>query len=81
MHGTDAGVKAARAFHIAGVKATSNVFAARVYGIPASGTMAHSYIEAHEDELEAFRAFGQGCTRHRAARRHLRHHRRGEDGD
>lgn len=57
MHGTDAGVKAARAFHIAGVSATSNVFAGRAYNIPVSGTMAHSYIESHDDELEAFRAF------------------------
>lgn len=59
MHGTDAGVKAARAFHIAGVSATSNLFAGRVYGIPVSGTMAHSYIEAHHDEAEAFDVFAE----------------------
>lgn len=59
MHGADAGMKAARAFHIAGVAATSNVLAGRVYGIPVSGTMAHSYIQAHASELEAFRAFVQ----------------------
>ncbi len=57
MHGTDAGIKSARAFHIAGISATSNVLAGRVYGIPVTGTMAHSYIQAHESELEAFRAF------------------------
>lgn len=56
-HGTDAGMKAARAFHVAGAAATSNVLAGRVYGIPIAGTMAHSYIQAHDDELEAFRAF------------------------
>ncbi len=57
MHGTDAGLKSARAFHIAGVAATSNVLAGQVYGIPVAGTMAHSYIQAHESEMEAFRAF------------------------
>jgi nicotinate phosphoribosyltransferase len=57
MHGTDAGMKAARAFHIAGTTATSNVLAGRVYGVPVTGTMAHSYIQAHESELRAFRAF------------------------
>lgn len=57
MHGTDAGLKSARAFYIAGVAATSNVLAGRVYGIPVAGTMAHSYIQAHEDEAAAFRAF------------------------
>ena len=57
MHGADAGLKSARAFHIAGVSATSNVLAGQVYGIPLAGTMAHSYIQAHESELEAFRRF------------------------
>lgn len=57
MHGTDAGLKSARAFHIAGVDATSNVLAGRVYGVPVTGTMAHSYVQAHEGEMEAFRAF------------------------
>ncbi len=55
--GTDAGMKAVRAFHVAGVAATSNVLAGRVYGVPIAGTMAHSYVQAHDDELEAFRAF------------------------
>jgi len=59
MHGADAGLKAARAFHIAGIAATSNVLAGRVYGVPISGTMAHSYIQAHDDELEAFRTFAE----------------------
>jgi len=57
MHGTDAGMKAARAFHVAGLAGTSNVLAGQVYGIPVSGTMAHSYIQAHEREMDAFRAF------------------------
>jgi nicotinate phosphoribosyltransferase len=59
MHGADAGLKAARAFHVAGVSATSNVLAGEVYGIPIAGTMAHSYIQAHESELEAFRKFSE----------------------
>ncbi|MDP2498220.1 MAG: nicotinate phosphoribosyltransferase [Candidatus Palauibacterales bacterium] len=59
MHGTDAGMKGARAYHIAGVAATSNVLAGRVYGVPITGTMAHSYVQSHDDELEAFRAFAE----------------------
>jgi nicotinate phosphoribosyltransferase len=59
MHGIDAGLKAARAFHIAGVDATSNVAAGQTYGLPVAGTLAHSYIQAHDDELEAFRAFAR----------------------
>jgi nicotinate phosphoribosyltransferase len=57
MHGTDAGVKEPRAFHIAGVDATSSTLAAQTYGLPVAGTMAHSYVQAHESELEAFRRF------------------------
>src|SRR6266545_478280 len=59
IHGTDAGLKAARAFHIAGVHATSNVAAGQAYGLRVSGTMAHSYIQAHDDEYEAFREFAR----------------------
>jgi nicotinate phosphoribosyltransferase len=59
MHGIDAGLKAARAGYIAGLAATSNMLAGKVYGIPVSGTMAHSYVQAHEDELAAFRAFAR----------------------
>ncbi|MCH8343307.1 MAG: nicotinate phosphoribosyltransferase [Planctomycetes bacterium] len=57
LHGTDAGMKAARACFVAGATSTSNVLAGQVYGIPVTGTMAHSYIEAHDAELDAFRAF------------------------
>ncbi len=56
-HGVDAGLKSARAFHVAGVAATSNVLAGRTYGLPVAGTMGHSYVQAHEDEDAAFRAF------------------------
>ena len=57
MHGTDAALKGARACWIAGVDATSNVLAALRYGIPASGTMAHSYVQAHASEAAALGAF------------------------
>jgi nicotinate phosphoribosyltransferase len=57
IHGADAGLKAARAFYIAGVDATSNVLAGEIYGIPVSGTMAHSFVQAHNSEYEAFREF------------------------
>jgi nicotinate phosphoribosyltransferase len=59
IHGIDAGLKAARAFHIAGVHATSNVAAGQAYGLELSGTMAHSYIQAHEHEHDAFEAFAR----------------------
>lgn len=59
IHGIDAALKGARAFYIAGAHATSNVLAGRIYGIPVSGTMAHSYVQAHHDEREAFRAFAR----------------------
>lgn len=58
-HGGEAGLAVARASHLAGFDATSNVLAGRLYGIPIAGTMAHSYVEAFEDELEAFRAFSR----------------------
>jgi len=57
MHGADAGLKGARSLFIAGVSATSNVLAGALYGIPVAGTMAHSYVQAHEDERSAFRRF------------------------
>lgn len=59
MHGIDAGLKAARAFHIAGVHATSNMAAGQAYGLRVAGTLAHSYIQAHDDESDAFRAFAR----------------------
>lgn len=55
--GTDAGLKVARASYLAGFKASSNVLAGKRYGIPVSGTMAHSYITSFENETDAFRAF------------------------
>jgi nicotinate phosphoribosyltransferase len=57
MHGADAALKEPRAFYIAGVDSTSNVLAGQTWGIPVSGTMAHSYVLAFESEIEAFRHF------------------------
>jgi len=57
MHGVDAGIRGVRAYYVAGLAATSNVLAGQIYGMSVTGTMAHSYIQAHEDELHAFRAF------------------------
>lgn len=57
MHGADAALKAARAFHVAGCAGTSNVLAGRLYGLPIMGTMAHSFVQAVADEMEAFRTF------------------------
>lgn len=56
-HGEEAGLCAARAAAIAGFVATSNVAAALRYGLRATGTMAHSYVQAFPSEEEAFRAF------------------------
>lgn len=58
-HGADAALKAARASYIAGAAATSNVLAGKIFGIPVSGTMAHSYVMSFEDEEDAFRAFAR----------------------
>lgn len=55
--GIDAGLAAARAGWIAGFQGTSNVLAGQLYGIPVSGTMAHSFVTAFESETEAFRSF------------------------
>ncbi len=56
-HGPDAALLAARAAFIGGAAATSNVLAGQRFGIPVTGTMAHSYVMAFEDELAAFGAF------------------------
>ena len=56
-HGTDAGMKVARASYLAGFAGTSNVMAGKNYGIPIVGTMAHSFVMSFEREIDAFRAY------------------------
>ena len=56
-HGPQAGVLAARASFIGGCNGTSNVFAAYKLGIPAVGTIAHSWVMAFENEQDSFRKF------------------------
>jgi len=58
-HGAEAGLMAARASYIAGFAGTATVLAERLFGIPTFGTMAHSYIEAHDDEATAFEHFAR----------------------
>ncbi|MEW4570503.1 nicotinate phosphoribosyltransferase [Tautonia sp. JC769] len=58
-HGPMAPLLAARSAYLAGFSGTSHVEAARRLGIPAIGTMAHSWIQSFEDELASFRAFGR----------------------
>ena len=56
-HGFEAGIFSARACYLSGFAATATVEAGRAFGIPVTGTMAHSYILAHESEEAAFRNF------------------------
>ncbi|MGH9161114.1 MAG: nicotinate phosphoribosyltransferase [Vicinamibacteraceae bacterium] len=56
-HGPEAARYAARAAYLAGCAATSNVEAGFLFGIPVSGTMAHSWVMSFASELEAFRTF------------------------
>jgi nicotinate phosphoribosyltransferase len=58
-HGAEAGVMAARASYIAGFAGTATVLAEKLFAIPSFGTMAHSYIEAHDDERAAFENFAR----------------------
>lgn len=57
--GLDGALSAARASFIGGVKGTSNVYAAKELGIPALGTHAHSWVQAFDEEYEAFKTFAQ----------------------
>ncbi|MBA3535161.1 MAG: nicotinate phosphoribosyltransferase [Tatlockia sp.] len=59
-----AGYYASRAAMVGGFDATSNVRAGRDYNIPISGTMAHSFVQSHDDELSAFRAFAESWPEH-----------------
>ena len=56
-HGAEAGLLAARASYLAGFSGTATVMAAPLMGIPVFGTMAHSFVQAHDDEAAAFEHF------------------------
>ena len=58
-HGAEAGVMAARASYLAGFAGSATVLAGKLYGLPLYGTMAHSFIEAWDDEAAAFEAFAR----------------------
>ena len=58
-HGAEAGLMAARASYIAGFAGTATVLAGEEFGIPLYGTMAHSFIEAFDDETAAFESFAR----------------------
>jgi len=57
--GFDGGLTASLAAHIGGCDATSNVLAGKLFGIPVSGTHAHSWVMSFDDELEAFKTYAQ----------------------
>jgi nicotinate phosphoribosyltransferase len=56
-HGAEAGLLAARASYLAGFDGTSTALAGARFGIPVFGTMAHSFVQAHDSEAEAFAHF------------------------
>jgi nicotinate phosphoribosyltransferase len=58
-HGAEAGLLAARAGYIAGMAGTATVLAAPLFDIPIAGTMAHAFIQAHDEELAAFEHFAR----------------------
>jgi len=58
-HGAEAGVMAARASYLAGFAGSATVLAGKLYGMPLYGTMAHSFIEAWDDEAAAFESFAR----------------------
>ncbi len=61
-HGAEAGLVAARSSYLAGFAGSATVLAGQQYGIPVFGTMAHSYVEVHELEVQAFRAYAGSQT-------------------
>jgi nicotinate phosphoribosyltransferase len=63
-HGAEAACLCSRASYIAGFDATATLEASRRFGIPPAGTMAHSFVQAHDMEIEAFRNFAECHPQH-----------------
>jgi nicotinate phosphoribosyltransferase len=58
-HGAEAGALAARAAYLAGFAGTATAYAGPRFGIPVFGTMAHSFVQAHDSETQAFINFAE----------------------
>ncbi len=58
-HGAEAGLLSARASYIAGFTGTATALAGQRFGIPVFGTMAHSFVQAHDDEAASFLQFAR----------------------
>ena len=58
-HGINAAVEGARAAIIGGAVGTSCTLSAKEFNVPASGTMAHSWIQSFDSEYEAFKAYAE----------------------
>jgi nicotinate phosphoribosyltransferase len=58
-HAAEAGLYSARASYIAGFSGAANVLAGERYGVPIVGTMAHSFVQVHDDETTAFENFAR----------------------
>lgn len=58
-HNMDAAIYGARAAYIGGADSTATVLAGQMFGVPISGTMAHSFVMFYQDEFEAFRKYAE----------------------
>ena len=63
-HGAEAALLAARAGHLAGLSGTATVLANVRFGVPLYGTMAHSFVQVHDDEVAAFAHFARSDPDH-----------------
>ncbi|HEX6115173.1 MAG TPA: nicotinate phosphoribosyltransferase [Geminicoccaceae bacterium] len=63
-HGAEAGLLAARACYLAGFAGSATTLAEPCFGVPIFGTMAHSFIQAHDDEVQAFVNFARARPQH-----------------